>query len=405
MKKNINFNKGFIPAVIFSCVIIVFGIVGFFTKGINLGLDFRAGLIEEVRIADPVADIAYSGSAKVSLDLSAGQMDIIISGTGADNETRSFNFAVLKTVGELAAEVNKIDNVTMNVKNGSYDSTKLFLNSAVTNQLTTTPLYIYPAGTSEVTTDDIRAALGEAGGNIKQLGSGADASYQIRMGVSEGDAQNEIQNSINEKLYNKFGKEKVAIVKTDFIGAGMSKNTTFKSILMFVLVVGLIWLYATIRFHWDFALGSVIALIHDSLIMFTFIAWTQMEFSTTVLAAVLTIVGYSINATVVILDRVRYNLKMMKEAKTFNEILNKSLSDTFTRSVLTTVTTLFAVVSLFVFTSGSIKDFSLAMIVGLLSGMYSSIFISSAFISASRKNWKPEYGVHHSLKHVRADEE
>ena len=91
MKKNINFNKGFLPATIFSCVIIVFGIVGFFTKGINLGLDFRAGLIEEVRIADPVADIAYSGSAKVSLDLSAGQMDIIISGTGADNETRSFN--------------------------------------------------------------------------------------------------------------------------------------------------------------------------------------------------------------------------------------------------------------------------------------------------------------------------
>ena len=404
MKKNINFNKGFLPAVIFSCVIIVFGIVGFCTKGINLGLDFRPGLIEEVRIADPVADISYTGAAKVSLDLSAGQMDIIISGTGAENETRSFNFAVLKTVSELAAEVNKIDNVKMNVKNGSYDSTKLFLNSAVTNQLSTAPIYIYPAGTSDVTTDDIRTALGEAGGNIKQLGSGADASYQIRMGVSEGDAQNDIQTAINEKLYNKFGKEKVAIVKTDFIGAGMSKSTTVKSIIMFLAVVVLIWLYATIRFHWDFALGSVIALIHDSLIMFTFIAWTQMEFSSTVLAAVLTIVGYSINATVVILDRVRYNLKMMPEAKNFNEILNKSLSDTFARSVLTTVTTLFAVVSLFVFTTGSIKDFSLAMIVGLISGMYSSIFISSAFISASRKNWKAEYGVHHSLKHVRSDE-
>ena len=153
MKKNINFNKGFVPAVIFSCVIIVFGIVGFFTKGINLGLDFRPGLIEEVRIAEPVADISYSGAAKVSLDLSAGQMDIIISGTGADNETRSFNFAVLKTVGELAAEVNKIENVKMNVRDGSYDSTKLFLNSAVTNQLTKTPVYIYPAGTSKYTTD------------------------------------------------------------------------------------------------------------------------------------------------------------------------------------------------------------------------------------------------------------
>jgi preprotein translocase subunit SecF len=404
MKKTINFSKGFLPAAIFSCAIIALGIVGFFVKGINLGLDFRPGLIEEIRVAEPVAEISYKGSANVSMDLSAGQMDIIISGTGADNETRSFNFAVLKTVGELAAEVNKLADVTMTVKNASYDSTKLFLNSAVTNQLTSTPIYIYPAGTSEITTDDIRNALGEVGGNIKQLGTGADASYQIRMGVSEGDAQNEIQSSINDKLYKAFGKEKVAIVKTDFIGAGMSKSTSIKSIIMFIAVVGLIWLYATIRFHWDFALGSVIALIHDTLIMFTFIIWTQMEFSSTVLAAVLTIVGYSINATVVILDRVRYNLKMMPEAKTFNEILNKSLSDTLTRSVLTTVTTLFAVVSLFVFTSGSIKDFSLAMIVGLICGMYSSIFISSGFISASRKNWKPEYGVHHSLKHVRADE-
>ncbi len=405
MKKTINFNKGFLPAAILSCAIIAFGIVGFCVKGINLGLDFRPGLIEEIRVANPVAEISYKGAANVSMDLSAGQMDIIISGTGADNETRSFNFAVLKTVGELANEVNKIADVTMTVKNGSYDSTKLFLNSAVTNQLTSTPIYIYPAGTSDVTTDDIRNALGEAGGNIKQLGTGADASYQIRMGVSEGDAQNEIQTSINEKLFKAFGKEKVAIVKTDFIGAGMSKSTSIKSIIMFIAVVGLIWLYATIRFHWDFALGSVIALLHDTLIMFTFIIWTQMEFSSTVLAAVLTIVGYSINATVVILDRIRYNLKMMPEAKSFNEILNKSLSDTFTRSVLTTVTTLFAVVSLFVFTSGSIKDFSLAMIVGLICGMYSSILISSGFISASRKNWKPEYGVHHSLKHVHADEE
>ena len=405
MKKTINFNKGFLPAAILSCAIIAFGIIGFCVKGINLGLDFRPGLIEEVRVASPVAEISYNGPAKVTLDLSAGQMDVIISGTGADNETRSINFAVAKTVAEVAAEVNKIADVNMTVKNGSYDSTKLFLNSAVTNQLSSTPIFIYPAGTSEITTDDIRNALGEAGGNIKQLGTGADASYQIRMGVSEGDAQNEIQNSINENLFKAFGKEKVAIVKTDFIGAGMSKSTSIKSIIMFIAVVGLIWLYATIRFHWDFALGSVIALLHDTLIMFTFIVWTQMEFSSTVLAAVLTIVGYSINATVVILDRVRYNLKMMPEAKTFNEILNKSLSDTFTRSVLTTVTTLFAVVSLFVFTTGSIKDFSLAMIVGLICGMYSSILISSGFISASRKNWKPEYGVHHSLKHVHADDE
>ena len=400
MKRTISFNKGFIPCTIISAVIILFGIVGVFTKGINFGLDFKPGLIEEVRVAEPVAEITYDGAAKIALDLSAGQMDLVITGTSANNETRSFNFAVYNTVALLADGVNKVDGVNMTVKNGSYDTTKLFLNSAVSTVLSNEALYIYPAGTSEITTDDIREALSEDNIAIKQLGSGADASYQIRMGINEGDAQNELQSSVNEKLYTKFGKENVAIVKTDFIGSGMSKSTTRKYIVMFICVIVLIWAYAAIRFHWDFALGSVIALLHDVLIMITFITWSGMEFSVTVLAAVLTIVGYSINATVVILDRIRYNLKLMTDAKKFNDILNKALSDTFTRSVLTTVTTLFAVLSLFIFTTGSIKDFSLALIVGLISGMYSSIFISSAFISLSRKNWKPEYGVHHSLKNV-----
>ena len=109
----------------------------------------------------------------------------------------------------------------------------------------------------------------------------------------------------------------------------------------------------------------------------------------------MTIVGYSINATVVILDRVRYNLPLM-EVKTFKDLLDQSLSDTLARSIITTVTTLFAVMALYLFTTGSIKDFALAMTVGLLSGCYSSIFISSGFISFTRKDWKPEYGIHHA---------
>ena len=404
MKKTLTFNKGFLPCAIISCVIIIFGLIGMFTRGINLGLDFKPGLIQEVRVAPPVAEVTYSGSAKVSLDLSAGQLDVVITGVGTTNETRSINFNEITTVSALAAELNKIEGVSVNVKNGSFPTTKLFLNSAASNQLTTSVLYIYPAGTSEITTDDIRAALSSMEGvSIKQLGSGADASYQIRAGVNT-DGSIDVNTQINDKLNSTFGKENVAIVKTDFIGSSFSHSIMLKSILMFVLTVVLIWLYAAIRFHWDFALGSVIALLHDTLIMFTFIIWTQMEFTTTVLAAVLTIIGYSINATVVILDRIRYNLKFMPEAKTFNDILNKSLSDTLVRSILTTVTTLFAVVALFVFTTGSIKDFSLALIVGLISGAYSSIFISSGFISACRKNWKPEFGVHHSLKAANKDE-
>ena len=403
--KRLNFNKGFIPCAVLSLAVIVFGIVGLVTKGINFGIDFKPGLIEEVRVAPPVAEVTYNGSAKVAMELSAGQLDLVISGLGAVNETRSFNFAEFTTVGTLAAEMNKVSGVNVKVLNADFASTKLFLNSAVSNQLTDSVLYVYPSGTSEITTDDVRSALASLSGiDVKQLGQGADASYQIRMGATKELSQADMQESVNNQLYSAFGKEKVAIVKTDFIGSSMSSSIASKSILMFVLTVALIWIYAAFRFHWDFALGSVIALIHDTMIMLTFITWTQMEFSTTVLAAVLTIIGYSINATVVILDRIRYNLVYMKDVKTFTPILNQSLSDTLVRSILTTVTTLFAVISLYVFTTGSIKDFSLALIVGLISGMYSSIFISSGFIQFFRRTWKPEFGVHHSLKNVKADE-
>ncbi|MCQ2582880.1 MAG: protein translocase subunit SecF [Treponema sp.] len=405
--KTLKFNKGFVPCSIISAVIIIFGIVGFFTKGINFGLDYKPGMIEEIRVAPPAAELVYDGSAKITIDLSATKLDVVISGAGVENETRTFNFYEYDTVSKLAAAVSAIDGVTMTAKDGSFDTTKLFLNSAATNQLTSSTVYVYPAGTSSITTDDVRSALnGVAGVDIKQLGTGADASYQIRVGINEGDSnQSAILDSINGKLYSSFGKEKVAIVKTDFIASSSSKSNTVKTIIMLVCTLVLIWAYAAFRFHWDFALGSIIALLHDTLIAFTFIIWTQTEFSATVFASVLTIIGYSINATVVILDRVRYNLKMMPEAKKFNEILNKSLSDTLARSILTTVTTLFAVVSLYVFTTGAIKNFALVMIVGLLSGMYSSIFISSSFINAFRKNWRPEFGVHHSLKNVKKDAE
>ena len=239
--------------------------------------------------------------------------------------------------------------------------------------------------------EDVRAALSGIGGvSVKKIGSSSDG-YQIRAGVEESEG-----GKITEALVNKYGEGNVDVLKTDFIGSSMSSSLARQSIFLLFGTMLLIWLYATIRFHWDFALGAIVALLHDICIMFTFITWSQLEFSTTTLAAVLTIVGYSINATVVILDRVRYNLPLM-EVKSFKDLLDQSLSDTLARSIITTVTTLFAVVALFLFTTGSIKDFALAMTVGLLSGCYSSIFISSGFINFTRRDWRPEYGIHHAM--------
>ncbi|MBQ9627269.1 MAG: protein translocase subunit SecF [Treponema sp.] len=295
MKKRIAFSKGFLPCAILSCLVILSGVFSFVTRGINLGIDFKPGSIEEVTI---------KGAAGI---------------------------------------------------------------------------------------EDVRAAVSGIGGvSVKKVGSSSDG-YQIRAGVVESEG-----GKITEALVNKYGEGNVDVLKTDFIGSSMSSSLARQSIFLLLGTMLLIWLYATIRFHWDFALGAIVALLHDICIMFTFITWSQLEFSTTTLAAVLTIVGYSINATVVILDRVRYNLPLM-EVKNFKDLLDQSLSDTLARSIITTVTTLFAVVALFLFTTGSIKDFALAMTVGLLSGCYSSIFISSGFINFTRRDWRPEYGIHHAM--------
>lgn len=413
MKKTIRFSKGFIPCAILSVLIIALGVVGFVTKGINLGLDFKPGLIEDVRIANPAVSVVYDGNARATLELSRDGVSVIVSGTGAENKTSTFMYAEYKTVQDVADALNTVEGVNATVnENGDVEAFYMFLNSAISTQLTHTPLYIY-AKNSAVSVDDVRAALEDMRGiSVKALGSGAEMSFQIRMPVNSAeDSSRVLQGAVEDTLAEKFGENCIAVVKTDFIGSSFSKTLASKSIILLLCTIVLIWVYAAFRFHWDFALGSVIALLHDTCIMFTFIVWTQMEFTTTVLAAVLTIIGYSINATVVILDRVRFIVAKFKDGNDsyegvkitkFKQVLDIALSDTLGRSIITTLTTLFAVISLYIFTTGSIKDFALALIVGLISGCYSSIFISSGFISLFRKTWVPKFGVHHSEKSIKA---
>ncbi|MDE5614073.1 MAG: protein translocase subunit SecF [Treponemataceae bacterium] len=389
MRKVIHFSKFFVGAVILSLVLIASGIVSVVTRGINFGLDFKPGMIEEFRIDPTVLELTYGGSATITVDPSETGLDLIVSGVGAENRTVTLRYEDNPTVADLAQKISEVEGIGVNILDGAVASGDgLFVNSAVSTTLGATPLRIHAADDSvNVNADDVRAALADIeGADVKTLGSGKDASYQIRLGVAEGDTQQSIQERTNAALTAAFGADKVAIVKSDFIGAQFSRTLIRDSVVLVLLTLVLIWLYSTIRFHWDFALAAVIAIIHDALIMVTFITWSQMEFSTTTLAAILTIIGYSINATVVILDRVRSNMKNIETDK-FTDILNISLTETLSRSIITTVTTLFAVVSLFVFTTGTIHDFALALIVGLLSGAYSSIFIAGAFISCVRRTY------------------
>ncbi|MBO7612539.1 MAG: protein translocase subunit SecF, partial [Treponema sp.] len=319
MKKLHEFSKAFLGCAIFSAVVIAAGIAGFFVKGINWGLDFQPGLIEEVRIASPAMSLSYSGSAKVDAELSATGFDLVITGVG-EKETKSFAFGQYSTISALADALKGVEGISAEVlSSGDADCYSIFTNSAVSAVLGKEPFFLYvPDANSKVSVEDLRTAVTSEAVQVKELGSEADRSFQVRAKI-KGDqvSSQELQRKITGDIQNKFGKNNVAIVRTDFVGSTFSSDLAYKSILLAVATLFLIWLYATIRFHWDFALGAILALVHDCLILFTFIIWFQLEFTTTTLAAVLTIFGYSINATVVILDRVRENMKSM-EAKEFN---------------------------------------------------------------------------------------
>lgn len=396
--KRINFSRAFVPCTALGAIVIAFGVFGFFKKGINFGIDFKSGLVNEIRIAPVSVELKYSGNAKATADVSKNSLDIVISGTGAENQTFSYPYHEYETVGKLMQAVNANKVVSAAVKSGADESSyNLFVNSSVPPVLSDEPFYLYVKN-APFSADDVRKALTEASDvSVKQVGSEGREAFQLRAPINKDGESHLVQKNIMDTLEKTFPKEEIALLRTDFIGSSLSKAMAKKSALLLFFTFLLIWGYAAIRFHWDFALGSIVALIHDAMVMLTFIIWTNMEFSTTTLAAILTIVGYSINDTIVILDRVRSNLKTLK-VKKFDEILDAALNDMLSRSIITTLTTLFAVFSLYIFTSGEIKNFALALIVGLFAGLYSSLFISSCFISLLRKNWKPEFGIHHSDK-------
>ena len=155
----------------------------------------------------------------------------------------------------------------------------------------------------------------------------------------------------------------------------------------------MIFLYSLIRFKSGYALGAVLAIAQDAIVMVGFIVWTRMEFSSMTIAAILTILGYSVNDTIVQFDRIREQRKLRPNDK-FIDIIDSALTMTLGRTIITTVTTMLAVLALFFFTTGSMKDFALALFVGMTAGTYSTIFIASGFVawwySRDRKKKQPK---------------
>jgi preprotein translocase SecF subunit len=169
----------------------------------------------------------------------------------------------------------------------------------------------------------------------------------------------------------------ISFVSVENVGPKVSGELVQTAILAVVLAIGAVLVYIWLRFEWQFAQGAVAALIHDVLLTIGVFSILQIKFDLAIIAALLTIVGYSLNDTVVVFDRVRENLRKYKK-RPLKEVLNLSINETLNRTVTTSLTTLLALIALFVLGGDVIRGFVFAMIWGVIVGTYSSVFIASS---------------------------
>ena len=194
-----------------------------------------------------------------------------------------------------------------------------------------------------------------------------------------------VENSL-QKL--KGVSEDIKFVSVESVGPKVSGELIRTAIIAVILAISAVLFYIWIRFEWQFAVGAISALIHDVILTIGIFSLLQIKFDLAIIAAILTIVGYSLNDTVVVFDRVRENLRKFKK-RSLIEVMNLSINETMSRTVMTSVTTLLALISLFVLGGDVIRGFVFAMIWGVVVGTYSSIFIASAILlwTGVKRDW------------------
>ncbi len=221
---------------------------------------------------------------------------------------------------------------------------------------------------------DLRNKLGGLGlGDVQIQQFGTPRDVLIRVEEQPGGEQ--AQQAVVGKIRAALG-DGVTYRRTEVVGPTVSKELIESGTLAVVLAIFCVLLYIWFRFEWQFSLGAVAALIHDIILTIGIFSLLKLEFNLSIIAALLTIVGYSLNDTVVVYDRIRENLRKFKKMP-LEELLDISINETLSRTILTSVTTLIALTSLFVFGTEVIRGFTFAMIWGVVVGTYSSVFIAA----------------------------
>jgi len=226
--------------------------------------------------------------------------------------------------------------------------------------------------------ESIRNNLSAAGFNdaiVQNSGSATD--IMIRIAPREGFDSRTVGKLIIDNLNQ--SSNSVELMSSEYVSAQVGEELTEQGGLAMIFALIMIMIYIVFRFQWKFSIGAVMALIHDVLITIGVFSFFQITFDLAVLAAILAVVGYSLNDTIVIFDRIRENFRSMRRAETL-DILNSSITQTISRTMITSSTTLMVLLALYIMGGQSLQGFSLALIIGVLIGTYSSIFIASTSI-------------------------
>jgi len=228
----------------------------------------------------------------------------------------------------------------------------------------------------DVKLENIRTKLEQNGyGDAIVQNFGSIHDVLIRLPVHASENMAELSNRIVAALQADHDSV-IDVRRVEFVGPQVGEELTEQGGLAMLYALFGILIYVSFRFEYRFAIGSVIALVHDVILTLGFFSISQLEFDLTVLAAILAIIGYSLNDTIVVFDRIRETFLKVRKG-TSEEIVNRALNDTLSRTLMTSLTTLLVVTSLFVFGGEVIHAFSIALLLGILIGTYSSIYIAS----------------------------
>lgn len=380
---NIDFVKLRKKAYIFSGILILIGLVSilFIRQGLNYGIDFDGGIKMQIKF-DKKLGLEEQNQIRKDLNVSLKRVqtkegsEIII-----EKKIPGFSEELAKKLIEARAQKGSFKNLNEAAEVIDLDPRQM----PDFERIFTTEKPV-PADISKIKDSDKPTTLvantdeEELTEDYLKINLNTANQREIENGIAQLMTQS-IVDRFEEQLKKMFaGKNTFEIRETTLIGPKVGKELRKTAMVIIIFALLGLLIYISLRFELKYAIGAILALIHDVLITVGVFSVLGKEFTIPIIAAILTIIGYSLNDTIVIFDRIRETIKTSRRKSTYHEMINESINKTLTRTFLTSLTTFLVVLAIFIWGGEALHDFSFALMIGIITGTYSSVFVASPLL-------------------------